>query len=101
MYKTINKGKKTLQNILITIPYLRTSGPFYWHWLSLTQAQVIAPIKNCKMKLPIQSQTSTVQPFGNGEITSAHILLSIYLLVYAGIKVNRVNKLGPMCLFKT
>ena len=42
------------------------------------------------MQLFIHFQTSMVQPlkFGNKEIISSHILLDIWLLIHAGIKVN-------------
>ena len=52
------------------------------------------------VKLLIHFQTSTVQPlkFGNGQVTSSHTLLHMWLLMHAGIKWNHVSKNGPRSL---
>ena len=50
------------------------------------------------MQLLIHSQTSAAEPlkFGNGYLISAHTLLSMWLLIHAGIKVILfVVKRGP------
>ena len=46
------------------------------------------------MKLRIHSQTSTVQllKFGNGYVTSSYILLGMWLLNHAGLKLSHVSK---------
>ena len=49
------------------------------------------------MKLLSHSETSTVQPlkFGKGKVISSHTLLAMWLLIYAGIKVNPCGSRGP------
>ena len=49
----------------------------------------------CWMKLLIHSQTAPAHPFGNGYVISPHILLGIWLLSHAGIKINPCKEKFP------